>query len=56
MLALAVFTNDINLNKIPSGSGIDFLVWPLMVIGFGVLIYYVVQNAPKEKTKDSEKE
>jgi selenophosphate synthetase-related protein len=56
MLALAVFTNDINLNKIPSGSGIDFLVWPLMVIGFGVLIYFVVQNAPKEKNKDRDKE
>lgn len=56
MLALAAFTNDINLNKIPSGSGIDFLVWPLMVIGFGVLIYFVVQNAPKEKNKDSEME
>lgn len=53
MLALSLLaTGEFNVNKIPAGSGIDFLVWPLMIIGFGVLIYYVVQNAPKEKDKE----
>lgn len=57
MLAVAVLTaSDFNVNKIPTGSGIDFLVWPLMIIGFGVLIYYVVQNAPREKNQEAEKD
>ena len=57
MLAAALFaTSDFNVNKIPSGTTIDFLVWPIMVIGFGVLIYFVVQNAPKEKNKEGDKE
>lgn len=57
MLAAAVLTtSDFNVNKIPTGSGIDFLVWPLMIIGFGVLIYYVVQNAPREKNQEAEKD
>lgn len=58
MLAASIFATGeyIDMNKIPSGSGIDFLVWPLMVIGFGLLIYYVVQNAPKDKDGKREKE
>lgn len=56
MLALSIIASGefIDVNKIPAGTGIDFLVWPLMVIGFGVLIYYVVQNAPREKNKEGE--
>ena len=57
MLAAAVLaSSDFNVNKIPTGSGIDFLVWPLMIIGFGVLIYFVVQNAPRDKNQEAEKD
>lgn len=42
-------------NRIPSGTGIDFLVWPLMIAAFGYIIYVLIRKTPEEKRNKEDK-
>jgi hypothetical protein len=51
-LALAA---EAEINKIPQGQPIDFIMWPIMAAAFAAVIYFVHRAAPEEGNKDEEK-
>ena len=48
MLPIAIFEN---INRIPQGQPIDFLIWPITIAGIAALLYYVTKAAPKGEAK-----
>lgn len=47
---------NVDINRIPSGQGIDFLVWPLMIGAFFYIVYLTTRKNPSEKgNKEEEK-
>lgn len=47
---------QIDLNRVPSGTGIDFIVWPAMVAAFIYFVYVLIRKAPEEnRNKDEQK-
>lgn len=54
MLPIAIIEN---INRIPQGQPIDFLIWPITIAGIAALLYYVTKSAPKgEEKRNSEDE
>jgi len=47
---------QIDLNRVPSGTGIDFIVWPAMVAAFIYFVYVLIRKTPEEnRNKDEQK-
>jgi len=47
---------QIDLNRVPSGTGIGFIVWPAMVAAFIYFVYVLIRKAPEEnRNKDEQK-
>jgi len=45
---------QIDLNRVPSGTGIDFIVRPAMVAAFIYFVYVLIRKAPEEnRNKDA---
>jgi len=40
-----------NINRVPQGQPIDFLIWPITIAGIAALLYYVTKAAPKDESK-----
>lgn len=53
MLPIALFEN---INRIPQGQPIDFLIWPITIAGIAALLYYVTKAAPKDESKRNTKD
>lgn len=45
----ALLTANIEPNRVPTGSGIDFLVWPIMVGAFIYIVYLTTRKQPSDK-------
>lgn len=43
-----ILANEIELIRVPTGSGIDFLVWPIMIAAF----FYIVYATTRKKSSD----
>ncbi len=41
--------NEIELIRVPTGSGIDFLVWPIMIAAFFYIVYLTTKKKPSDK-------
>jgi hypothetical protein len=41
--------SEIELIRVPTGSGIDFLVWPIMVAAFFYIVYLTTRRKPSDK-------
>jgi hypothetical protein len=53
---LALQGVQIDLNRVPSGTGIDFIVWPAMVAAFIYFVYVLIRKTPEEpRNKDEQK-
>jgi hypothetical protein len=53
---LNALVTGVDINRIPSGQGIDFLVWPLMIGAFAYIVYLTTRKNPSEKgNKEEEK-
>ncbi|MEY3326854.1 MAG: hypothetical protein RL044_807 [Actinomycetota bacterium] len=53
---LALQGGQIDLNRVPSGTGIDFIVWPAMVAAFIYFVYVLIRKTPDEtRNKDEQK-
>jgi hypothetical protein len=53
---LDLLGSQIELNRVPSGSGIDFIVWPAMVAAFVYFVYILIRKTPEEtRNKDEQK-
>jgi ABC-type transporter Mla maintaining outer membrane lipid asymmetry permease subunit MlaE len=51
-----LLTNQIDVMRVPSGSGIDFLVWPIMIAAFFYIVYLTTRKEPSDKgNKDNKK-
>ena len=46
---------EVEINKIPQGQPIVFIMWPIMAAAFAAVIYFVHRAAPEEGNKDEEK-
>jgi hypothetical protein len=44
-----VITGQIELNRVPSGTGIDFLVWPAMIAAFVYIVYVTTRKKSSDK-------
>lgn len=53
MLSIAIFEN---INRIPEGQTVDFLIWPITIAGIAALLYYVTKAAPKDEDKRNSKD
>jgi hypothetical protein len=54
--ALELFLSQVDVNRVPTGSGIDFLVWPIMAAAFAYIVYAATRKKPSDKgNKDQEK-
>jgi hypothetical protein len=54
--ALGPLLSQVDVNRVPTGSGIDFLVWPIMAAAFAYIVYATTRKKPSDKgNKDSEK-
>ena len=53
MLSIAILEN---INRIPQGQPIDFLIWPITLAGIAALLYFVTKAAPKEESKRNSEE
>jgi hypothetical protein len=42
-------TAEIDVIRVPSGSGIDFLVWPVMIAAFFYIVYLTTRKNPPDK-------
>jgi hypothetical protein len=53
MLSTAItnqlLSNEIELIRVPTGSGIDFLVWPIMIAAFFYIVYLTTKKKPSDK-------
>lgn len=53
---LAIWSGQIDLNRVPSGTGIDFIVWPAMLAAFIYFVYVLIRKTPEEnRNKDEQK-
>lgn len=53
---LALQDGQIDLNRVPSGTGIDFIVWPAMVAAFIYFVYVLIRKTPQEtRNKEEQK-
>ena len=53
---LAFQDGQIDLNRVPSGTGVDFIVWPAMVAAFIYFVYVLIRKTPEEtRNKDEQK-
>lgn len=46
---------QIELTRVPSGTGIDFLVWPIMLGAFAYIVYVLVRKSPAENRNKEDK-
>lgn len=57
LLAIAqaqLLAGEIELTRVPTGQGIDFLVWPVMIAAFFYIVYVTTRKKPSDKgNKDS---
>jgi hypothetical protein len=44
-----LLSNEIELIRVPTGSGIDFLVWPIMIAAFFYIVYLTTKKKPSDK-------
>lgn len=52
--ATPLLSGQIELIRVPTGSGIDFLVWPIMIAAFFYIVYLTTRKKPSDKgNKDS---
>jgi hypothetical protein len=52
----AIQLGQIELNRVPSGTGIDFIAWPIMVAAFVYIVYTLIREDPEEtRNKDEHK-
>lgn len=48
-------TAEVDVTRVPSGSGIDLLVWPIMIAAFIYIVYATTKKNPTNKgNKDKE--
>jgi hypothetical protein len=40
---------EIELTRVPTGQGIDFLVWPIMIAAFFYIVYVTTRKKPSDK-------
>ena len=48
-LSTQILTNEIELIRVPTGSGIDFLVWPIMIAAFFYIVYVTTRKKSSDK-------
>lgn len=53
--AFALPLAQVDVNRIPSGTGIDFLVWPVMVAAFFYIVYVLIRKTPEEQRNKEDK-
>jgi hypothetical protein len=50
----ALVSGQLDLNRVPSGSGIDFIFWPIMVGAFIYFVYVLTRKSPEEQRNKEE--
>ena len=50
-----LLSNEIELIRVPTGSGIDFLVWPIMIAAFFYIVYLTTKKKPSDKGNKNNK-
>ncbi len=44
-----LLAGEIELTRVPTGQGIDFLVWPIMIAAFFYIVYMTTRKNPSDK-------
>ncbi|MFZ9744714.1 MAG: hypothetical protein ACO3BY_04265 [Aquiluna sp.] len=44
-----LLAGEIELTRVPTGQGIDFLVWPIMIAAFFYIVYVTTRKKPSDK-------
>ena len=48
-LTIQILSNEIELIRVPTGTGIDFLVWPIMIAAFFYIVYVTTRKKSSDK-------
>jgi hypothetical protein len=53
--AIAAAATNFDVNRVPTGQGIDFLIWPVMIGAFIYIVYLTTRKNPSDKGNKDKK-